>query len=79
MRKSSKCAFCEEKIIDKDRLFTLKEKIEDWDSSLIRLKGYRGEGTIICIDCLIEFIDNTERVPRTSPQIIYRYVGVEQS
>lgn len=74
MKKLHKCAMCGEKISDESDRFVLKEDIEDWDG---QKHVVHQEGSVVCGGCLIEFIDDTERVSRTSPQIIYRYVGVE--
>ncbi len=75
MKKLFKCAFCGETIAKKDELFILKEDVEDWDSNVHRIKVIKADKSV-CVKCLIDFIEDTERVPRTLPQIEYRYVNI---
>ena len=76
MKELFKCIFCEKAIDKNEELFILKEDIEDWDSDANTAKIIK-EGTAVCIECLIEYIEDTERVPITLPQIEYRYINVK--
>ncbi len=76
MKNSPKCSFCEKVIKKKEELFILKEDVEDWDSNIHRIKVIKADKAA-CVECLIDYIEDTERVPRTSSQIEYRYIGIE--
>ncbi len=78
MEKPFKCVFCENSILNEDELFILKEDIEDWDCKNHRTKIIRA-GKTCCVECLIDYIEDTERVPATLPQIEYRYIGVKDA
>jgi len=76
MRKLCKCAFCGRAILRKDELFILKEDIEDWDNDTCTTKIIKA-GKAVCAECLIEYIEDTERVPATLPQIEYTHIDVK--
>lgn len=76
MKKLFKCAFCGKAIKRNKELFILKEDIEDWDSDIHITKLIKADEAV-CAVCLMEYIEDTERVPETLPQIVYRYVSIE--
>ncbi len=75
MKKLLKCFLCGEKIKRKDDLFILKEDIKDWNNTIFITKIIKA-GSTVCRECLIDYIENTERVLRTTPQIEYRYINI---
>jgi len=75
MKKLFRCALCGEVICKKKELFILKENIENWDSSSHATKIIKFNQTV-CAECLIEYVEDTERIPKTLPQIEYRYVNI---
>jgi|GEM_PF-2383769 len=74
--KSHQCRLCEERASFWNDMFFLDEDIEDWDSDKKTLKLIK-KGSAICAKCLTDYIEDTERVPKTTPQIVYKYVGIE--
>jgi hypothetical protein len=76
MKKLNRCLLCGKKILAKTDSFVLNENIEDWDYESNRTKILK-TGSVVCSECLIDFIDDTERVPKTLPQIVFKYIGTE--
>ncbi len=72
------CSLCEERVSLWNSVFFLEEDIEDWDSNEKVLKLIK-EGSAICARCLIDYIEDTERVVKTTPQIVYKYVSIESN
>ena len=77
MKELLKCAFCGKTISKEEELFILKEDIEDWDSDLFTTKVIKTD-KVVCVACLIDYIEDTERVPATLPQIEYRLINVKK-
>lgn len=69
-----RCAFCGQSFEDEDP-FILEEDVEDWDDHANK-KVVIKAGEAVCGECLTDYIGDTERIPKTSPQIKYMSAGV---
>ncbi len=76
MKELFKCSLCGKAINRKEELFILKEDIEDGDSNTHTTKIIKADKAV-CAECLIEYIEDTERVPTTLPQIEYTHIDVK--
>lgn len=65
------CALCESEIENQEEVFVLEEKIIDRQNCLAHVEKTINPGAHICYECLVDLIDDTQLLIKTSPQVSY--------